>query len=406
MQFVDEAQQMVVVQPFVAAAALASAALVLFLIVATCTGSSKGRNWSATLPTAMLSNSETVLRHNEVEAAVQNYDKLFSGARENVGEISTQASIKKREAEYDVMVNSFYNLVTDFYEWGWGQSFHFAPRFVGETFEESIARSEHHLASRLGLKHGMKCVDVGCGVGGPMRSIARFSGAKVTGVTICEYQVKVGNKYNKSLGLSHIAESKQGDFQKPLPFEDKELDCAYAIEATCHSPNKTVCFSQVNRVLKQGGLFTGYEWVVLNNYDPNNKRHVELKEGIEVGNGLPTLATPAEVVLALEAAGFEVLDHYDANEHAEDKYQVPWYFTLDGSMTLKGFRMTRAGRFCTHVMVSVLETLRVAPAGTTRVSKILSDTAVDLVDAGKKGIFTPSYFFLARKIRDVEIKAI
>lgn len=249
----------------------------------------------------------------------------------------------------------------------------------------------------------MKCVDIGCGVGGPMRSIARFSGAQVTGVTICEYQVKVGNKYNKSKHLSHICESKQGDFQKPLPFDANSLDCAYEIEATCHSPDKKVCFSQVNRVLKKGGLFAGYEWVVLKNYDGNNKRHVELKEGIEVGNGLPTLATPAEVVLALEAAGFEVLDHYDANDNVHAEGQIPWYQTLDGSFTLKGFRMTKLGRFCTHVMVSVLETLRIAPAGTTRVSSILSDTAVDLVDSGKLEIFTPSYFFVARKVRDVTV---
>ena len=35
------------------------------------------------------------------------------------------------------MVNNFYDLVTDFYEYGWCQSFHFAPRYKGETFLES-----------------------------------------------------------------------------------------------------------------------------------------------------------------------------------------------------------------------------------------------------------------------------
>jgi sterol 24-C-methyltransferase len=47
--------------------------------------------------------------------------------------------------------------------------------------------------------------------------------------------------------------------------------------------------------LKDGGLFAGYEWVVCNNFDPKNKDHVRIKEGIEKGNGLPTLATPEEV---------------------------------------------------------------------------------------------------------------
>ena len=39
-------------------------------------------------------------------------------------------------------------------------------------------------------------------------------------------------------------------------------------------------------VLKKGGLFAGYEWVVNNRYDSNNKDHVRIKEGIEQGNGL------------------------------------------------------------------------------------------------------------------------
>lgn len=45
--------------------------------------------------------------------------------------------------------SSFYNLVTDFYEYGWGQSFHFAPRRKNETFRESILRAEYVLASRI-----------------------------------------------------------------------------------------------------------------------------------------------------------------------------------------------------------------------------------------------------------------
>lgn len=52
-------------------------------------------------------------------------------------------------AFYDISRVSFYNLVTDFYEYGWGQSFHFAPRRKNETFRESIRRAEYVLASRI-----------------------------------------------------------------------------------------------------------------------------------------------------------------------------------------------------------------------------------------------------------------
>lgn len=49
-----------------------------------------------------------------------------------------------------------------------------------------------------------KVLDVGCGVGGPMRNIASFTGADITGVTINDYQVRIGNKYNEQKGLEEI----------------------------------------------------------------------------------------------------------------------------------------------------------------------------------------------------------
>jgi len=341
--------------------------------------------------TRLLNNADSVLKKNEVKDSVDGYEALFKG-QDN----SSEEAILQRQSEYQRMVNSFYNLVTDFYEWGWGQSFHFAPRWKNEEFVESIKRCEYHLCSRLGMKPGMKALDVGCGVGGPMRHMAIFSNCNIEGITINEYQVTIGNKYNKQMGVDSLCHLTRGDFQN-LPWDEGHFDVAYAIEATCHSPDKVQCFSEVARVLKTGGLFAGYEWVVRGNFDKTNPRHVEIKEGIETGNGLPTLATPEYVVEALTKAGFEVLDHYDANRGVHSKHQIPWYATLDGSYTLKGFRMTRIGRICTHFLVNTLELLRIAPRGSSDVSRILNATAIDLVNGGKLEIFTPSYFFIARK---------
>ncbi|CAM9109271.1 unnamed protein product [Sphacelaria rigidula] len=346
--------------------------------------------------THVLNNTESVLPKDDVKDAIDGYEELFAGARKEHGAITTEESIKKRQTEYQKMVNSFYNLVTDFYEWGWGQSFHFAPRRKGETFHESILRAEYVLASRIEVRPGSKVLDVGCGVGGPMRNIAVFGDCDITGITINQYQVNVGNKYNGEAGLGDRCRSTQGDFQS-LPFSAAQFDAAYQIEATCHSPDKVQVFREVCRVLKQGGMFGGYEWVVTDKYDASNPDHVRLKEGIEVGNGLPTLATPAIIKANLEEAGFEVVYAYNANETTHDAMEVPWYQTLCGSFSLSGFRMTRLGRVCTHGLVSTLETLRIAPRGSAQVSTLLNKTAIDIVDAGKLEIFTPSYFFAARK---------
>jgi sterol 24-C-methyltransferase len=344
----------------------------------------------------LLNNTDHTLKKSEFEGSILDYEGMFSGARKETGAITSEESIEVRKAKYATMVNHFYNLVTDFYEWGWGQSFHFGPRFHNETFLESIKRIEYYMALRLGLTAGMRALDLGCGVGGPMRNIAVHTGCSIEGITINEYQVKIGNKYNANNGLSSQCKSVQGDFQS-LPWADGYFDRAYAIEATCHSPDRVATFKGVARVLKPGGLFAILDWVVLKKYDPSNVNHVRVKEGIEVGNGLPTLATPEEVRRSFEEAGFEVIDALDLNRSVHALNEIPWYDTLNGKMSIAGFRMTWAGRLVTHSMVWMLELLRVAPAGSTRVSALLNATALDLVEGGKEEIFTPSYFFLARK---------
>lgn len=344
----------------------------------------------------ILNNKDHNLKGGEFDSSIKEYEGLFSGARQSTGAITSDESVEHRKERYQTMINHFYNLVTDFYEWGWGQSFHFGPRFHSETFMESIKRAEYYLALRLGLKHGMRVLDLGCGVGGPMRNIAVFSGAQIDGITINNYQVKIGNKYNANNGLSHLCKLNQGDFQD-LPWDDNTFDACFEIEATCHSPDRVVTFKGVHRCLKPGGVFAGYDWVMLpHKYDPKNKDHVRIKEGIEVGNGLPTLATPDHIVDCLEKAGFEVLDHFDVNGNLHAANEIPWYEPLNGSFSLSGFRMTYLGRLCTHSMVWTLELLRIAPAGSTRVSALLNATALDLCEGGKLEIFTPSYFFLAK----------
>ena len=70
---------------------------------------------------SLLQNKDSVLKREEVKDSMDGYDELFAGARKNVGSLHEEGSIEKRQKEYQTMVNSFYNLVTDFYEWGWGQ---------------------------------------------------------------------------------------------------------------------------------------------------------------------------------------------------------------------------------------------------------------------------------------------
>ena len=64
---------------------------------------------------------------------------------------------------------------------GWGESLHFAPLSPQESLEESKIRHQRLMISKLELREGMTVVDVGCGIGGPMRRVVREAGVRVLG---------------------------------------------------------------------------------------------------------------------------------------------------------------------------------------------------------------------------------
>ncbi len=266
-------------------------------------------------------------------------------------------TLEGRKENYKTMVNHYYDLVTDFYEVGWGHSFHFAPAFKGEKFAASIARHEHWLAAKLNLKPGMKVLDVGCGVGGPMRAIARFSGATIVGVNNNDYQIGKGDKHNAEANLAHLCSFQKADFMK-LPFENASFDAIYAIEATCHAPDKLKLFTELSRVLKPGGHFAGYEWCMTDKYQANNAEHRAIKKGIEEGDALPDIWSMPDVIAALVGAGLEVVESADLASTSDP--ETPWYLPLSGRFSIDGFKHTEIGRAATHTMVRTLEALKIA----------------------------------------------
>ena len=56
----------------------------------------------------------------------------------------------------------------------------------------AILNSQNWVATQLHVKDNDRVLDMGCGVGGPLRGIIRATGANVTGVTINQHQVDRG----------------------------------------------------------------------------------------------------------------------------------------------------------------------------------------------------------------------
>ncbi|KAI8076343.1 S-adenosyl-L-methionine-dependent methyltransferase [Halteromyces radiatus] len=347
------------------------------------------------IKTGLISNlkSKNADVHN---VATDTYLKMWKKA-----ENETKEDEDQRLDSYTKLVNSYYNLATDFYEYGWGTSFHFCRYYPGEEFFRAIARHEHYLAANTGIKKGMKVLDVGCGVGGPAREIAHFTGAHITGLNNNAYQVERAFHYAAKEGLQNQTNFIKGNFME-MPFEDNSYDAVYAIEATCHAPTFEGVYGEIFRVLKPGGKFGCYEWCMTDDYDASNPKHHEIGHGIERGNGIPKMRPTAECLQALKNVGFEIELHQDMADVGDS---IAWYYPLEGDLRkCQTFRdyvttlaMTRLGRFTTTNMCRVLEKIGLAPKGTVETQKFLEVAADALVAGAQQNLFTPMFFFVVRK---------
>lgn len=333
---------------------------------------------------------------SDVNSGIDAYNKLHEAD-----------SADGRNTAYKELVNAYYDLATLFYEWGWGTSFHFAYRRRDESFIQSIKRHEYYLGGRLGVNQGDEVLDVGCGIGGPMRNIAKFTGANVTGITLNPYQVDRGNELSRQAGLQELdaqgkpkgqCKSVQGDFME-MPFGDETFDGAYAIEATCHAPDRVGIYSQILRVLKPGGIFACYEWCMTDKYDPSNEEHRVLKKQIEEGDGLPDIISTGDCVKSLIESGFEVLDYRDLAEDDFGAGGKPWMLPLTPSWNpfTQRFQFTGLGQVLVSTMLRVLEFLYLAPKGTCKVQSMLLSGGIGLEAGGRTKTFTPMFLMVGRK---------
>ena len=247
----------------------------------------------------------------------------------------------------------------------------------------------------LELQPGMVVADIGCGVGGPLLEIARFSGAKIVGVNSNAYQLGRAGKLAEAAGLTHLAQFLHCDFLK-VDAADESFDAIYSIEATCCAPDKISIYGEIFRLLKPGACFGAYEYCLTDRFDAENPRHRQLKADIELGGGLLEVDRRETVDDALRAVGFEALETRDLAEQSGPS--IPWYQPLVGSrFSLASFRSSKVGRWATRNTLKVLEALHIAPQGSVRVADTLILCAVALVEAGRLGIFTPMYLIHARK---------
>ncbi|KAK4132716.1 S-adenosyl-L-methionine-dependent methyltransferase [Trichocladium antarcticum] len=171
---------------------------------------------------------------------------------------STEAERQERQKKYCEVATDYYNLVSFAYEKGWGQHFHYAPLTPGLSLTESIKAYEREYGHIARLRKGMRVLDLGCGVGGPARTIAREIGCTIVGITNSAWHVARGTALTKEAGLDHLITLK-------LPFPDESFDAVYSVEALCYSTDTTACYKEINRVMKPGTSFTFHDFAMTEN---------------------------------------------------------------------------------------------------------------------------------------------
>jgi cyclopropane fatty-acyl-phospholipid synthase-like methyltransferase len=154
------------------------------------------------------------------------------------------------------------------------------------------------LADQLPIKVGQHIVDIGCGLGGPARYMAKRFQCRVSGIDITQPFVDAANKLTALLRMEDQVTIQQGDGQD-LPYGDAMFDGAYTQHVTMNVANRQTFFAEAFRVLRNGAFFALTEHGLGSKGNP----HYPLPWSVD-GSGA-YLVTPAETQALLEAAGFE-----------------------------------------------------------------------------------------------------
>ena len=312
-------------------------------------------------------------------------------------ERSAAADAGSSEYDHTAVVNDYYDLCNQFMELGWGESLQFAPLAPKETLEQAIARHQRAMIAKLRLEVGMDVVDIGCGFGALMRRVAKEADVRVVGINNNGHQLEQAKLRNREAGLDRVSDCLECNIMDMSSIGEGSFDRGYAIESTCHTPDRAKAYAEIFRILKPGALFWGQEMCMTDGFDPASAEHRSIKQDLMLTIALKEIPGFAEVNLALESAGFEVLEGSDRSN--SDGCTVPWYAPMEGRYGKLRSGLIRVPEVRKALVAAsrAAEVVRVLPRGSARVLALMNRAADAYVRGGRAGIFTPLYCFLAQK---------
>jgi SAM-dependent methyltransferase len=135
-----------------------------------------------------------------------------------------------------------------------------APTDLAPVDEFHIGGREatEHLAQSLGLKAGMRLLDIGSGIGGAARYFAGEHSVTVTGIDLTDEYVEVASTLAAWVGLSRQVTFRQAS-ALALPFEAASFEAVTMLHVGMNIADKAALFAETARVLVSGGQIGVYD---------------------------------------------------------------------------------------------------------------------------------------------------
>jgi cyclopropane-fatty-acyl-phospholipid synthase len=228
-------------------------------------------------------------------------------------------------------ISHHYDVSNRFYEWVLGPSMVYTcacyPHETA-TLEEAQRCKFDLVARKLGLKDGMRLLDVGCGWGGMVMHAAREYGVKALGVTLSAQQAAWAQAAIEREGLSRLAEVRHLDY-RDVP--ETGFDAVSSIGLTEHigKQNLPSYFSFLFGKLKVGGRLLNHCIT-----RPDNNEPAIRKGGFINRYVFPDgeLEGPGYLISLMHDTGFEVRHEENLREHYA-KTLAAWCANLDAHWT-------------------------------------------------------------------------
>jgi cyclopropane-fatty-acyl-phospholipid synthase len=231
---------------------------------------------------------------------------------------------KARDAK---AISHHYDVSNTFYEWVLGPSMAYtcACYPTGDASLEQAQENKFDLVARkLGLREGMRLLDVGCGWGGMVRHAAREYGVKALGVTLSAQQALWAQDAIEREGLSKLAEVRHLDY-RDVP--ETDFDAVSSIGLTEHIGQKNLpaYFSFLYGKLKPGARLLNHCITRPDNIEPAHRKNGFINRYVFPDG---ELEGPGYLISLMHDTGFEVRHEENLREHYA-KTLAAWCVNLD-----------------------------------------------------------------------------